>query len=73
MVTHMVCGEVMFDIDVKQRCPLSPILFNLYIDELETYLDEINGDFPCLFNTMVVILLYVDHVVLLSRSNVGLQ
>jgi hypothetical protein len=49
------------------------MLFGLYIDELETYLDEINGDSPCLFNTMVAMFLYVDNVVLLSRLDVGLQ
>ena len=65
--------EVMSNIGVKQRCPLSPILFGLYIDELETYLDEISGDSPCLFNTMVAILLNVDNVVLLSKSDVDLR
>ena len=34
----------------------------LYIVEVETYLDEIDGDSPCLFNIVVVILLYVDDV-----------
>ena len=42
-------GEVIFNIGVKQRCAISPTLFGLYIDELETYLDKINKDFPCLF------------------------
>ena len=66
-------GEVMSDTGVKQGCPLSPTLFNLYIDELQTYLDEFNRDSPCLFNTVVAILLYVDVVVLLSRSSTSLQ
>ena len=35
-------GEVMSKIGVKQVCPLSPTLFNLYIDELEMYLDKID-------------------------------
>jgi hypothetical protein len=60
-------GEVIFNIGVKQRCPLSPTLFGLYIDELETCLDKIDKDFLCLFNMVVVILLYVDDVVMLFK------
>jgi len=66
-------GEVMSDIGVKQGCPLSSTLFGLYVDELETYLDEIDMDSPCLFDTVVDILLYADDVVLLSKSGAGLQ
>ena len=65
--------EVMSDIGVKQGCPFSPTSFGLYIDELETYLDEIDGDSPCLFNTMIAILFYVDNVALLSRLGACLQ
>ena len=55
----------MSDIGVKQDYPLFPTLVGLYIVELETYLDEIDGDFLYLFSTVVVILLYVDNDVLL--------
>jgi hypothetical protein len=44
-----------------------PTLFGLYIDELENSLDKIDGDSMCLFNTLVIIILYVDVVVLLSK------
>ena len=54
-------------------CPLSPTLFGLYIDELETYLDVIDGDSQCLCNKVVGILLYVDDVVLLSGLGTSLQ
>ena len=49
---------------------LSPTLFGVYIDELETYLDKINGDSPCLFDTMVATLLYVNDVVMLFIKQV---
>ena len=52
--------------------PFSP-LFGLYIDELRTYLDEIDGNSPCLFNTSIGILLYVVDVVLLFKSGAHLQ
>jgi hypothetical protein len=64
-VTH---GEVPSDIGVKEGCPLSSTLFSLYINELETYLDKINGEFSCLFNIVVAILLDVDDVVLFTSS-----
>ena len=63
----------MSNISVKQGCLLSPTLFRLKIDELETCLDEIEKDSMCLFNTMVVILLYAHNVVLLSRIDASLQ
>ena len=42
-------------------------MMSIGLDELETYLDEVDMDSPCLFDIMVVILLYVDDVVLFSR------
>jgi hypothetical protein len=52
---------------VKQECHLSPTLFGMYIDELEKYVDEINGDSMCLFDSVVTILLYANDVVPLSK------
>ena len=63
----------MCDDMVKQRCPLSPTLFGLYIDDFETYLDKRNGDSSHFFNTWVAILLYVDDVDLLPKLRSGLQ
>ena len=65
-------GEEMSNIVAKQGCPLFPTLFNLYDDELETYLDEINGNSLCSFDIVVVILLYADDVVQLSKLGANL-
>ena len=67
------CSDVMSNTNVKQGRPLSPTLFGLCIDELETCLDEIDGDSPCLFNIVVVIILYVDSVILLFKFVASLQ
>ena len=46
----------------------------LFIDEFETYrCGQDRRDSPCLLNTVVGMLLYVDDVVLLSRSSASLQ
>lgn len=39
--------NMMFDIGVKQGCPVPPTLSGLYIEELETYLNEIDKDSSC--------------------------
>ena len=54
----------MSDVGVKKWYPLSPTQIILYIDEFETYLDEINGESPCLFKIVVTILLYANNVIL---------
>ena len=58
---------------VKQGCPMSPILFGLYIDQLELHLQSHAQEAPQLLDQKVPILLYADDIVLLSRSSSGLQ
>jgi hypothetical protein len=54
---------------LKKDVPSLPhYSISLYINELETYLDKINGEFSCLFNIVVAILLDVDDVVLFTSS-----
>lgn len=60
---------------VRQGCILSPLLFNLYINELSLQLDQtIRSDAIYLpNNSKLTSLLYADDLVLLSKSKVGLQ
>lgn len=37
-------GVIMLSFGVKQRCPLSPTLINMYIDEFEACLNILMGD-----------------------------
>ncbi len=61
-------------IDVKQGCPLSPLLFGLYVDALESCITTLaSDDGPDLTSTAVKLLFYVDDLVLMSKSLWGLQ
>ena len=59
---------------VKQGCPLSPMLFGLYVDGLEKHsLDMADIDAPTLMGVMVPLLLYADDLTLMRASAAGLQ
>jgi len=61
-------------IGVKQGCPLSPLLFGLYLDRLEKHLDALDGDnSPQLADIVVKLLLYADDLALMSETPQGLQ
>ncbi len=67
--TWFSCG-----IGVKQGCPLSPLLFGLYLDGLDKHLDALDGDNPPqLANIIVKLLLYADDLALMSETPQGLQ
>ena len=58
---------------VRQGCNLSPLLFSLYISDLETYLaTNIAGNIT-LSNLKAQLLLFADDMVLLADSQSGLQ
>lgn len=58
---------------VKQGDILSPILFNLYINDLVTKLNKTQVDPIKIGNASVSSLLYADDIILLSNTESGLQ
>jgi hypothetical protein len=69
LLARFSCG-----IGVKQGCPLSPLLFGLYLDGLEKHLDALDGDNPPqLADIVVKLLLYGDDLALMSETPQGLQ
>ena len=62
-------------IGVKQGCPLSPLVFSLYLDELETLLEEASEETDCprLSELLVAILMFADDIALFSYTSKGLQ
>jgi hypothetical protein len=58
---------------VKQSCPLSPLLFGLYLDALKGHLDGKECNASALVNVHIWLFLFVDDLTLTSESEVGLQ
>ena len=59
---------------VRQGCPLSPILFNLYVNDLFNIIDQ--NSTPDVYlkeSNKINALMYADDLVLISRSKEGLQ
>ena len=60
------------NLGLKQGCPLSPMLFNLYIDDIKDIFDK-KCDPVFVSNTSIHHFLYADDLVILSLSRIGLQ
>ena len=65
-------NKINSNLGLKQGCPLSPMLFNLYIDDIEDMFDE-DCEPVYIQNERISHFLYADALVLLSHSSGGLQ
>ncbi len=57
---------------VRQGCPLSPTLFNIYINELAKVLEQSSAPGLTLHDSNIKFLLFADDLVLLSPTEEGL-
>ena len=60
-------------IGLKQGCNLSPILFNLFINDIHEIFDETFCQPPCIMELKLSHLLYADDLILMSETRSGLQ
>ena len=60
------------NLGLKQGCPLSPMLFNLYIDDVKDIFDE-QCEPVTITDTKISHFLYADDLVLVALSPEGLQ
>ena len=60
-------------VGLKQGCNLSPLLFNLFVNELPVMIEQNQCHAPQLNKIDVGCLLYADDLVLISESKEGLQ
>ena len=59
---------------VRQGCPLSPILFNIYLNDLLTEVDKDKTHSVQLGDKQyITCLAYADDILILSKSAIGLQ
>jgi len=58
---------------VKQGCPLSPLLFSLYINDVDLIAEDVRGAVTGTENVRVTHMLYADDLTLLSNEPGALQ
>ena len=73
-VKGKVMNPILSNLGLKQGCPLSPLLFNLYINDIAKYLDK-NCTEPNikLQGIDITHFLYADDLVIISPTKKGLQ
>ena len=72
LVTLIVRISLQCNVGVRQGDAISPILFNLHVSDFQSYIG-FDTDASLLDTSFVNYLMYANDLVLISRSEVGLQ
>ena len=70
---NQILQSIPSNLGLKQGCPLSPLLFNIYISDIETYLKDSESSNFKLGGFDISHFLYADDLVLVANSKEGLQ
>ena len=68
-----ILDPISSNLGLKQGCPLSPLLFNIYINNIAEYLNSKPEKNLIIQDTLINHFLYADDLVLLSETKEGLQ
>ena len=72
-IKNKVMKPISSNLGLKQGCPLSPLLFNIYINNITQYLQPTEEDSITVNNHKVTHFMYADDLVIVSASKNGLQ
>jgi hypothetical protein len=70
---NQVLDEFNLNIGLRQGCSLSPLLFNIFIDDILERLEETNTHPPVIRKRQVVGLLFADDLAVGATTKIGLQ
>ena len=72
-VADFISDNFEINLEVKQGDPLSPLFFNVYMDELCLNLIQMEKDAPTINSINIPCLFWADDLVLISTTKEGLQ